>query len=47
MYCDNNKELGMIDFLHPRFKKAIGVIINKKYELYCMPCFVNKPEKCI
>ena len=39
------KKNGMIDIKHPRCKNDwCDTIVNKKYEGYCMPCFVNNPE---
>jgi hypothetical protein len=46
MYCNKHKELGMVDVKNPRCKSdwCDTQVNNKKYEGYCMPCFVNNPE---
>ena len=46
IYCDNHKKSGMINVLDPRCKSDLCDTLakNKKYEGYCMPCFINNPE---
>ena len=45
IYCATHKKDGMIDVKSPRCKNDwCDTQVNKKYEGYCMPCFVNNPE---
>ena len=45
IYCSKHKKDGMIDVKNPRCKNDwCDTQATKKYEGYCMPCFVNNPE---